>query len=187
MSPPEQILLAGDRVPILWRNGAGTTTDVAASPPGSGLDDFVWRVSIATIDSDSVFSTFAGVDRFLVPLSGDGLDLTVDGVLRHVAQYEACAFPGESGVAATGVARTSNDLNLMVRRGAARGTLVVDYLAGPAVYEAEPGEVVLVIVLDGLLATGGGSRLGVRDAVLASNGAVLAVQGYAVVAVARVS
>ena len=35
-----------------WKNGGGSTTTVAVHPPGASLDDFDWRISLATIDRD---------------------------------------------------------------------------------------------------------------------------------------
>src|SRR5688500_2425780 len=32
-----------------WKNGQGTTTEIAAFPPGAGLETFVWRISMADI------------------------------------------------------------------------------------------------------------------------------------------
>ncbi|TFB97339.1 hypothetical protein E3O35_13490 [Cryobacterium sp. MDB2-A-2] len=118
--PPEQrsdaVSRASARVPVAWRNGGGWTSTVAGAPPAATMDDFDWRVSIATIAGDSAFSEFAGIDRYLVPLSAAGLDLTIDGTLQHISQYEVCAFPGESLVSSTGSAESSDDLNLMLRR-----------------------------------------------------------------------
>ncbi len=54
---------AAGRVERPWKNGGGMTADVAASPPGAGMDGFDWRVSIARVEADGPFSVFPGVDR----------------------------------------------------------------------------------------------------------------------------
>jgi environmental stress-induced protein Ves len=32
-----------------WKNGGGSTTEIAIAPPDAGFDDFDWRISLATI------------------------------------------------------------------------------------------------------------------------------------------
>ena len=164
------------------------------------MDDFSWRVSIATITGDAVFSEFAGIDRYLVPLSVAGLDLTIDDTAQHVGQYEVCAFTGESMISSTGSAESSDDLNLMLRRGTATGSLRVEPLTGPFSVTPGPGETVLVVVLEGEVEIDGASgasassdsewtnalTLGLRDAVLARSGRALTLRGEAVVALAAI-
>jgi environmental stress-induced protein Ves len=160
------------------------------------MDDFDWRVSIATIAGDSVFSEFAGIDRYLVPLSAAGLELTINGTAQHVGQYEVCAFAGESPVSSTGSAESSDDLNLMVRRTAATGSLRVERLTGPFSVTPGPDETVLVVVLEGEVEITGKAgkegdaddtsvrTLGIRDAVLASAGQPWHLNGSAILAIA---
>ena len=47
---------------MLWKNGRGTTRELAVSPADSALDGklFAWRVSIADVESDCEFSPFPG-------------------------------------------------------------------------------------------------------------------------------
>ena len=58
-----------------WKNGGGTTREIAAFPPGAGLDDFGWRLSVAEVERDGPFSVFSGVDRTIVLLDGAGMRL----------------------------------------------------------------------------------------------------------------
>jgi len=67
-----------------WKNGAGLTREIAVEPPGAGLGNFDWRVSVAEVERDAPFSAFAGVDRCIVLLEGGGLRLrSSDGMLDH--------------------------------------------------------------------------------------------------------
>ena len=50
-----------------WKNGGGTTQEIAGWPAGAGLDAFGWRVSIACIAASGPFSVFAGIDRSIMP------------------------------------------------------------------------------------------------------------------------
>jgi len=63
---------------IPWKNGLGETTELAINEQGS-LDDFTWRLSIASVVNDGVFSDFSGYHRNLVLISGNGLSLQYDG------------------------------------------------------------------------------------------------------------
>jgi environmental stress-induced protein Ves len=138
-----EILRARDRTRTPWRNGAGFATDVVAEPRNASVGDFDWRISIATVDEDADFSSYPGIDRLLMPLSPGGLDLEIDGTVRHTAQFEVQAFAGESLVRSVNVASTSLDLNLMLRRGRVAGTLTIHRVEGELVVEA--GAVALVI------------------------------------------
>jgi len=59
---------------IPWKNGLGYTTELAISDGGS-LDNFDWRLSIASVVNDGNFSNFAGYQRNLVLIEGEGLTL----------------------------------------------------------------------------------------------------------------
>jgi environmental stress-induced protein Ves len=108
-----------------WKNGGGTTFEVALHPRGAGWDSFVWRVSIAEIVSGGPFSTLAGVDRKLVVLAG-GMTLTgVRADAVEVRPYDCVAFAGEADVASRLLDGPTRDFNVMTRRGAARADVRV--------------------------------------------------------------
>ncbi len=50
-----QILRASDHRVMPWKNGGGSTTEIAVFPIDSGLDAFDWRVSMATVAADGPF------------------------------------------------------------------------------------------------------------------------------------
>jgi environmental stress-induced protein Ves len=101
-----------------WKNGGGSTMEVAIEPPGASILAFDWRVSLATIAHDGPFSFFPGVDRTLALLDGAGMTLDIDG-RRHTlteSEAQALAFPGEAAVSATLHDGTTVDFNVMTRR-----------------------------------------------------------------------
>jgi environmental stress-induced protein Ves len=100
-----------------WKNGAGTTTEIAVFPAGASLDEFEWRLAIADLDRSGPFSSFPGVDRLLTVLPPGRVSLTVDGVPREMTPLEVVRFAGESEVSASLAAGPARDLNLMLRRG----------------------------------------------------------------------
>ena len=60
---------------VPWKNGLGNTAELAISKGGS-MSDFSWRVSIADMVEDGIFSNFSGYQRHLVMIAGNGLDLS---------------------------------------------------------------------------------------------------------------
>jgi uncharacterized protein len=112
--------------PRPWKNGGGSTREIAAMPPGAGMADFVWRVSVAEIASDGPFSAFPGVDRQITLLSGPGVRLRGERVDHRLDRPLApFAFSGDDLIEASLLGGPSRDLNVMTRRGAARADLRV--------------------------------------------------------------
>jgi len=62
---------------IPWKNGLGETTELAIND-GGDLDNFDWRLSIASVINDGIFSDFSGYQRNLVLIAGQGLMLEHD-------------------------------------------------------------------------------------------------------------
>ena len=59
---------------IPWKNGQGMTTELAISDGGT-VHDFEWRISIASVVEDGVFSDFSGFLRHLILIEGNGIEL----------------------------------------------------------------------------------------------------------------
>ncbi|PAJ73085.1 hypothetical protein CJF42_17745 [Pseudoalteromonas sp. NBT06-2] len=59
---------------VPWKNGKGTTTELAINKNGS-LDNFDWRISIASVAENGLFSNFSGYTRNLTLIAGNGIDL----------------------------------------------------------------------------------------------------------------
>jgi uncharacterized protein len=113
-----RLLRAADRIATPWKNGGGVTTEIAAFPPGSTLENFGWRVSIAEVRSGGPFSVFPGIDRQLAVLAGR-LRLEIAG--RAPAEITAVspptAFAGDVATSGTPLDGPVLDLNVMTRRG----------------------------------------------------------------------
>jgi hypothetical protein len=102
-----------------WKNGGGTTVELAISPADAGLEDFAWRISTAQVAVDGAFSSFPGIDRSLAVLAGDGMCLQhADGRREMLLSGDAIAvFRGEEAISAQLLGGPITDLNLMTRRG----------------------------------------------------------------------
>ena len=109
-----------------WKNGGGSTMEIAISPAGAGLREFDWRISLATITASGPFSSFPGIDRSLMLVDGDSVQLTLDGTRKVTlsAAQPMLWFPGEAVVSAQ-VKGTTTDFNVMTRRGEWTATVQV--------------------------------------------------------------
>jgi environmental stress-induced protein Ves len=99
-----------------WKNGGGSTEEITRddSAAGGALDGFGWRVSIADISASGDFSRFAGYQRIITVLQGDGMVLRVDGKdSRALLPFDAFAFSGDSGVSSELIGGAIRDFNLI--------------------------------------------------------------------------
>ena len=111
-----------DYTSMPWKNGCGSTTELAIFPQGASLDDFVWRLSMASVGTSGPFSNFAQIDRSLAILSGAGLILHSDSEqsasisVTLTQQSLPYRFSGETPINAELSVGPVLDLNLMTRR-----------------------------------------------------------------------
>jgi uncharacterized protein len=101
-----------------WKNGGGTTTQIAVHPAHASTDNFAWRVSMATVNTDGNFSRFPETERSLVVLEGAGINLTVAGgkAERLTCDSEPFTFAADAEAVASLFAGPILDLNVMTRR-----------------------------------------------------------------------
>jgi len=102
-----------------WKNGGGTTTEIAVSPPGAGFEDFDWRLSVARVASEGPFSRFPGIDRTLTLIEGAGMRLAIEGREEATLSTDSAPLPFLGDVLAEAwlVNGPIRDLNVMTRRG----------------------------------------------------------------------
>lgn len=110
-----------------WKNGGGTTTELAAHP-ASGRP--LWRVSVADVATSGPFSDFSGYERVLMLLQGEGMRLSFEGAAGLLVDrvHQVVLFDGAWKCHCELLGGPARDLNLMVDRTAARGAIEV--LAG---------------------------------------------------------
>lgn len=102
-----------------WKNGLGITREVISRPASDESGGFDWRISLATVGVAGPFSVFAGIDRTIAVLQGDGMQVTVDGRRETPLLVDSppFAFSGNAEVQADCLGRETLDLNMMSRRG----------------------------------------------------------------------
>ncbi|HEX8479950.1 MAG TPA: HutD family protein [Telluria sp.] len=133
-----------------WKNGGGSTTELALAPPGAGLDSFDWRISLATIAADGPFSLFGGVDRSLALVEGPGvyLDIDEEGRFALCDDEPLLEFAGESHVIATLAGAPTTDFNVMTRRERCHHKLGRRVLNGPSEF-APRGDITVLFLAEG--------------------------------------
>lgn len=100
-----------------WKNGLGKTTELLASN-ATASDHFAWRLSMATVNSNALFSDFSHHDRTLVLIAGKGLTLhhsnsdsqTLSNIL------DMASFKGEHQTTPELHDGTVTDFNVITRR-----------------------------------------------------------------------
>jgi environmental stress-induced protein Ves len=133
-----QHLRASDYRRMRWKNGGGWTTQLASAPDSGADGDFDWRISIAEIEADGAFSTFAQCDRCIALLDGNGMRLdfegapsvTLDQTLRFVA------FSGDWKTQGTLLDGPVRDFNVIARRDRLRIDVRHRPLVGTMVFPA---------------------------------------------------
>jgi len=96
-----------------WKNGGGTTQSLVCWPSPS---DWVFRMSVARIDSDGPFSEFKGVDRWFAVLSGEGVVLQFPERRVEVGALDtAVQFSGDLPCQCSLTNGPTVDFNLMVQ------------------------------------------------------------------------
>lgn len=149
-----------------WKNGGGETREIAAFPPGAGFDDFAWRLSIATIAEGGAFSSFPGIDRTLILLSGRGVALQLDSGPDHVLHPgDSLDFAGEQAVRSRLLDGPVRDLNVMTRRGLAAARVDRVTLEDRAVCDLGNGGGA-IILRDGQASLSDGTPVGPGDTIL---------------------
>ncbi|TFW13716.1 HutD/Ves family protein [Duganella callida] len=132
-----------------WKNGGGSTTEIAISPPGADLDEFDWRVSLATITQDGPFSAFPGIDRTLALVAGDGVLLDFGDERFVLSPSEpVIEFDGEDAVHATVSGQHTTDFNVMTRRGRCRHRVEPLAVRGSATFKRR-GATTLLFLAEG--------------------------------------
>jgi environmental stress-induced protein Ves len=126
-----------------WKNGGGITHEAIRVPPTG--DAFLWRVSVAQIDSSGPFSDFAGYDRKMVLLRGRGIALEFGSGkrcgLRSAGDF--VEFDGAMAARCELLDGPCVDLNLMVSK-SLRTAARIERMSEPLRVAAIHGETTLI-------------------------------------------
>lgn len=171
-----------------WRNGGGTTAEVACAPAGAdAASGFDWRISFAEVSASGDFSLFPDVDRVIVLVDGPPMTLRLPGSTHQLRRGEPFAFDGAVPVSCE-VAAPTRDLNVMTRRGRAAASVEVVRLApvGPPRVLAPGRPLVLATLTGAVRVVGDGATALLRPGDVVSSDGPLRVEGRGCVAVVRI-
>jgi hypothetical protein len=145
-----RIIRASDCKTTPWKNGGGSTAEIAIGPVGASLEAFDWRVSMARVASDGPFSDFPGIDRTLAVVKGDGLVLTIgdDTPVTLASGSNPVSFSGDTPTSARLTAGEIVDLNVMTRRDRFHHRLL--RITTSASYDFAEDDIAIVLSLDGM-------------------------------------
>jgi uncharacterized protein len=101
-----------------WKNGGGVTRELLAWP---NANEWIFRVSVADIDRDGPFSSFAGVERWFAVLSGAGIVLGTLPSKRITVADAPYQFDGSPTLSCHLIDGPTRDLNVMLQRDRASG------------------------------------------------------------------
>jgi environmental stress-induced protein Ves len=158
-----KVLRATDYPRMPWKNGGGSTEEITRDT-GVGLDGFGWRLSIADIGESGGFSTFAGYERVITVLQGEGMTLRVDGQdTRALLPLDPFAFSGESHVSCALLGGPIRDFNLIYAPD--RYSARLQWLEGKQRFFSEAGTLLVFSVSEALEVKVGNSasQLGRHD------------------------
>jgi environmental stress-induced protein Ves len=103
-----------------WRNGLGTSWEIAEEPSARLACGFRWRFATALISQNVPFSTYPEVDRIFTLIEGNGLTLDIGGRTIDVASpFVPCRFPGDTPTTCHLTDGPCRALNLFLARGQA--------------------------------------------------------------------
>ncbi|WP_192886113.1 HutD/Ves family protein [Xanthomonas campestris] len=142
-----------------WRNQLGWTREILRL--GEPDDAWALRLSIAEIEQNAAFSAFPGIDRELVLLRGNGMQLQFGDGRQHslLPPYQRLRFAGEEAVTAVLSDGPTQDFNLMWRRAVLQTELLHRPLVGTMLFFADPGSAWAIHLLAGQASFGRDSGL----------------------------
>ena len=135
----------------MWKNGRGSTLEIALSPAG---EEFDWRLSIADLIESGPFSQFPGMQRILVLLEGPEVLVShsENGKRHTLVVHQPYQFSGEwhTQAVVTGVGR---DFNLIYRRDKFVGEVLVESYPQPQECVIEEQGLSAIFCLEGGILT----------------------------------
>ena len=168
---------------LTWKNGGGSTTEIAVDPEGAGWDAFNWRVAIADINKSGPFSQFPGVDRSIVLLDSardSEMKLTIAGKAQRMQPRVFVDFPGEAETSGDLFGAPVRDFNIMSRRGVVRHRRGWHSLSPNALYRMGGSDRRIIYVVSGtadLVTTAAARSVGAGESLVAIGDDTLVVRG----------
>lgn len=102
-------------VQMPWRNGGGTTRELFAQRDQKG--EWLWRISVADVNSSGPFSLFPDYDRSLSLLTGKGIKLVKNsGDIILNEPFKPITFSGDESIFAELIDGDNSDFNVFWKK-----------------------------------------------------------------------
>jgi environmental stress-induced protein Ves len=121
-----------------WKNGQGLTRQIAIFPKNATVaaNDFLWRISSASVTQSNQFSHFPDCERQLVICSEAGV--LING--KVMLAYAPFIFSGEENIHCELINNTPIvDLGIIYKKELVQATLKVLSITSPATIDLDPG------------------------------------------------
>ena len=101
---------------VPWKNGQGETIEMVINPKGT-LDNFDWRLSMASVVENGIFSNFSGYTRNLILIDGEGINLQHnDNKIDRLTQLlDIATFDGGDKTVGNLHSNAITDFNIITR------------------------------------------------------------------------
>jgi len=95
-----QRIAASSLVKTPWKNGTGSTAQIAIHPANSSLEknDYSWRLSTAEVSQSGAFSVFPDFERLLTIVRGEELILEFSDLRKSLKPGTVVTFHGEEQI-----------------------------------------------------------------------------------------
>lgn len=130
-----------------WKNGMGSTRQIAIYPENADISNFQWRISAATINAIGPFSTFDNVTRSLALLTGCKITLNIQGQTVDLHRDgQPITFRGDAETVMTDCPEPALDFGVMTNDRFAKHSLVhADFNDGQTYQRKSPLTLILAL------------------------------------------
>ena len=150
-----------------WKNGQGVTREVYCSSIDNTM---AWRLSLATVKADGPFSKFAGLERILTVIEGQGLRLIGPDTDITALQFQPIKFSGNTDIMCYCLDGPIEDFNLIYDPALVTGDVqIVTKLTSPNLICKE-NTTLVVHLLKGRISFEGDVSLNAGDTCVLRNG-----------------
>lgn len=117
MTTPIRHLSHRNYLNMPWRNGLGSTLEIARASSAAADDEFQWRLSLATVAASGPFSHYPHYRRAVTLVNGSGfrLDIAEQASALLDTIGTTAMFAGAATTHCVLIGGVSTDLSLMVR------------------------------------------------------------------------
>ena len=143
-----------------WKNGFGKTREIIHQAVGPNL---AWRLSLAVVNGDGPFSEFAGFERILTVVQGDGMRLVGQKTDYDARPFTPVRFPGCESIFGHCKSAPIENFNLIFNPSLVGADVKVVSGAAISRTNGKPDEITILHVLNGRVSCNDDLALAAQD------------------------